>query len=165
MCYSTQREYLNSNRDFLEVQFKGMTFPGKASLLLAGKWEDACWHPIKFAVVSHPGAYEWNGCVWMGRLPSGQSSKMLFGDTQKRFTCISTFTFTSTTWRLYIPFHQMRKLKYRECFPTLLSGEPDQNSGLLSPSEEIWKWQPRLPFNECSKCQELGKMLCTCHLI
>lgn len=39
--------YLNSNRDFLEAQFKRMAFPGRVFLHL-GKTIGGClWHPIK----------------------------------------------------------------------------------------------------------------------
>lgn len=60
-----------------------------------------------------------------------------------------------------MPVYQMRK--YRECFPTSLGEEPDQNSGSR---ERNLRMTGGASF-QCgfTMCQGLGKALCTCHLI
>lgn len=79
MCYSTQTEYLNSNRDLSEAQFKRMAFPGRVSPHL-GKTKGGCLgHPIKSASQSPIcQRIRWL-CLWVGELHSGQFSKNLFG--------------------------------------------------------------------------------------
>lgn len=41
VLFNPEREYFDSLTDLLEAQFKGMTFPGRVSPHLEGKWENA----------------------------------------------------------------------------------------------------------------------------
>lgn len=159
MCYSTQIKYLNSNMDFLEAQFKGMTFPGRVSPHLGRTTGRCLWHPIKFAKVSHPSAYE-----GMEKLHSCQFSNKL--NLEPLISVLHVLAY----WLLHQPQEDFLYPFIRwgtwstECFLASLVKEADHNSGLLAQEEEIWKWQVELPFNECSPCARHW-VRCSAHVI
>lgn len=130
--YCSTQTYLNSPRDLLEAQFKGMTFPGRVSPHLARK---CLWHPIKSAQFRIPASLRMRWlCLWGGQLHSGQCSENLFGVTEC-FTRVSTFTSTLIMWSLYLLIYQMMELKYKEsACPATWVGEPDQRELRVSDS-------------------------------